>query len=87
MARPDRSLPKLGVVTWLAVLWLVVVIAATLLAPILPIADPSELGIRTRARGRFEGPGVNAWFGADRQGRDLFALMVHGGRPSLTSVR
>ena len=84
MAAPAESTrPKLGVVTWLALLWMALVILGTLLAPILPIADPQELGIRTRERERFEGPGWNAWFGADRSGRDLFSLMLHGGRPSL----
>ena len=38
---------------------------------------------RTGARERYEPPGWNAWFGADRQGRDLFSLMLFGARPSL----
>ncbi|MEM9465219.1 MAG: dipeptide/oligopeptide/nickel ABC transporter permease/ATP-binding protein [Actinomycetota bacterium] len=84
MAPPaDAPRPKLGLVTWLALLWIALVVLGTLLAPILPIADPQELGIRTRERERFESPGWNAFFGADRSGRDLFSLMLHGGRPSL----
>ena len=49
----------------------------------LPIRDPEALGIRTGEVGKFEGPGWNAWFGGDSQGRDLFARVVEGARPAL----
>lgn len=72
-----------GVLFWLSVVWLIVLALGALLAPVLPIADPESLGIRTRERARYESPGANAWFGADGQGRDLFSLVLHGARPSL----
>lgn len=82
-AQPERKRPSLGVIFWLSAVWLALVVFGAVLAPILPITDPNELGIRTGERTRYEAPGSNAWFGADRQGRDLFSLMLHGARPSL----
>lgn len=72
-----------GVLFWLSLVWLAALALGALLAPVLPIADPESLGIRTRERTRYESPGTNAWFGADGQGRDLFSLVLHGARPSL----
>ena len=68
---------------WLAVGWIGVLTAAALLAPILPLRDPDELGIRTTEIARFESPGWNAWFGGDEQGKDLFSNVVWGARPAL----
>ncbi|MDG1877091.1 MAG: dipeptide/oligopeptide/nickel ABC transporter permease/ATP-binding protein [Acidimicrobiales bacterium] len=78
---PER--PKMGVVFWTSVSWILLVIAAAVLADLLPLRDPDALGIRTGEIQRFESPGVNAWFGGDGQGRDLFAQIVHGARPAM----
>ena len=61
MAAPAESTrPRLGIVTWLALLWVALVVVGTVLAPILPIADPQELGIRiaTQADVAATGPGL-----------------------------
>ena len=78
---PER--PKMGVVFWTSVSWILLVVAAAVLADLLPLRDPDALGIRTGEIQRFESPGVNAWFGGDGQGRDLFAQIVHGARPAM----
>jgi peptide/nickel transport system permease protein len=74
---------KRGVLTWLAIGWIVTLVALALLAPILPLRDPEALGIRTAEVARFEGPGANAWFGGDEQGKDLLANVIWGARPAL----
>ena len=73
----------LGLVFWLSAAWIAVLVLLALFADLLPIRDPEELGIISREVEPFEGPGRNAWFGSDGQGRDLFANVVHGARPAL----
>lgn len=68
---------------WFAVGWIGLLTAAAVLAPLLPIRDPDELGIRTTEVARFESPGWNAWFGGDGQGKDLFSNVIWGARPAL----
>jgi len=66
-AQRERAL---GLVFWLSAGWIGMLVVIALLLPVLPIRDPDELGIRTREIARYEGPGWNAWFGGDEQGRD-----------------
>ena len=54
-------------------------VAAAVLAPILPIADPEEIGVG----GRLESPSWDNWFGTDTNGRDMFARTIWGARVSL----
>ena len=77
------GLPQFGVVFWASAVWIVLLVIAALFRDVLPIRDPDEFGIRTREVERFEDPGWNALFGADGQGRDLFARVVAGARPAL----
>ena len=74
---------RLGVTFWLSVAWIVILVFLAIFEDFLPFRDPLALGIRTREVERFEGPGTNAWFGGDGQGRDIFALIVSGVRPAL----
>jgi peptide/nickel transport system permease protein len=69
----------LGIVFWLAVAWLVVVIAAAVLAPVLPIADPEEFA-DSPGLGLFSGDNI---LGTDEGGRDLLARVIWGSRVSL----
>lgn len=61
-------------------LGLVVVLA--LLAPLLPLQDPlaQDLGQRLLP------PSARHWFGTDALGRDIFARVLHGARPTLGIV-
>ena len=70
---------RLGVGFWLAMLWLVVMAFVALFAPLLPIADPTEVGFG----GARESPSFDAWFGTDALGRDVFSRTMHGARISL----
>ena len=74
---------RLGFGGWIGLAWIVLLVVVALLADVLPLRDPNALGVRTREVGRYEGPGWNAWFGGDQQGRDVFARTVHGVRPAL----
>ena len=70
---------RLGVGFWLAMLWLVIMAFVALFAPLLPIADPTEVGFG----GARESPSFDAWFGTDALGRDVFSRTMHGARISL----
>ncbi len=80
---PETRRRGLGVVFWLSAAWIALLVVGAVFADVLPIRDPEERGIRTGEVARFETPGWNAFFGADGQGRDLFANVVHGARPAL----
>lgn len=63
----------------LAVVWLVVLGASALLAPILPLANPDQTDVT-----RLEmGPSWQHWFGTDSVGRDVFSRAIWGSRISL----
>ena len=70
---------RLGVGAWLAIGWLVLVVGAAILAPVLPLDDPQQtVGAITR-----QGPGNGHLLGGDGIGRDVFARLVFGARASL----
>lgn len=69
----------LGVAFWVAIGWLFIVSLIALLAPVLPIDDPGEIG----AGGPREGPSWANWFGTDALGRDVFSRTAWGARISL----
>jgi peptide/nickel transport system permease protein len=56
-----------------------VILAATLLAPLLAATDPLKISMRNT----FRPPDATYWFGTDNLGRDLFSRVLHGGRVSL----
>ena len=64
--------------TLLGLLLVLVVLAGTLLAPVLTGADPAALGTDMLAPPTAEHP-----FGTDDLGRDVFARVLYGGRVSL----
>lgn len=76
-----RKKRKFGVGAWIASAWLVVVIGAALLAPVLPIAAANE---RFPGLAR-QGPGTNGHLlGGDSIGHDLLSRLIWGARNSLT---
>ncbi|MFN8035372.1 MAG: ABC transporter permease [Acidimicrobiia bacterium] len=76
-ARPRRR--GLGIGAWIAIGWLVFLIGAAVLAPLLPLADP-EASNPSIAR---EAPSSAALLGGDANGRDVLARVVYGARGSL----
>ncbi|HEX8804842.1 MAG TPA: ABC transporter permease [Acidimicrobiales bacterium] len=70
----------LGIPAKLAIGWLVLVVLAAILAPILPLDDPNDT-VASIAR---QGPGTEGHIlGGDGLGRDLFSRIVWGARTSL----
>ena len=74
---------RLGVLFWMSAGWIALLVFFAIFRDLLPLRDPEALGIRTREVGKYEGPGTNAFFGSDSQGKDLFARVVEGCRPAL----
>jgi peptide/nickel transport system permease protein len=75
-ARPRR----LGFGARVAIAWLVVLISAAVLAPVLPLADPHATNVDI-AR---SGPSADAPLGGDTSGRDVLSRTIWGARVSLT---
>ncbi len=73
-----RSRDGLGVLAWLAIIWLVGLLILSIIAPLLPIPDPKEV-FPEIAR---QGPSLKHPFGGDTIGRDVFARVVYGTRSS-----
>ena len=61
-----------------SLVFLIVIIALALLAPILPL-DPNT----TDVRNMFQPPSPEHWFGTDDIGRDYLSRVIYGGRVSL----
>lgn len=80
-AAPAKQKRRFGVFFWLAVVWLVLLVALAVLAPVLPFVDDPSDFFPTAFR---TSPSAEHWFGGDAIGRDLFARVVYGGRVSLT---
>lgn len=70
---------RLGFTFWIAIVWLVVVVALALLAPVLPLADPGDTLNGPRASG-FTAQNL---LGTDDGGRDLLSRTIWGSRVSL----
>jgi peptide/nickel transport system permease protein len=70
----------LGLVTWLAMVWLAVVIAAALFADLLPLDSPTDMDMLSRRLP----PDAEHWLGTDSLGRDMLSRIVFGARVSLT---
>jgi peptide/nickel transport system permease protein len=77
---PDAVARKrLGPLFWIATGWVVLLVLAAVLAPVLPIDDPAVAVGRPR-----QGPSSEFWFGTDMIGRDIFSRVIWGARISLT---
>jgi peptide/nickel transport system permease protein len=72
----SNPLTAMGLV--LAVLFVVVALAAPLIAP----HDPLAIDLPHR----LEAPSARSWFGTDEQGRDVFSRVVYGTRISLAAA-
>ena len=75
-----REKRKIGFGFWVSIGWMVLVVIAAFLAPVLPIPDPDQTG----AGGRLDAPNWDNWFGTDTNGRDMFSRTIWGSRVSLT---
>ncbi len=86
---------KLGFGFWLSVFWVVLITLLAVLAPILPIKDPSENFIVTEQTENLRGELVDKpvqppyslsgehWLGTDKDARDMLSRTIFGARISL----
>ncbi len=72
---------RIGVIAWIAIIWLVIVVGAAILAPILPIKDPINGYdyLNTKA-GLFKAGHI---FGTDDSGNDVLSRVIWGAQASL----
>ncbi len=77
--RPARRRRGLGLVFWAAVLWIAIVVAAALLAGVLPLADPDRQALLARRAL----PSAAHLLGTDALGRDILSRVIYGARASL----
>ena len=77
---PVRRKRKLGVLFWIASLWLAIILALAILAPLLPLQNPVDMDMLER-RAAFSS---EHWLGTDGLGRDELARLIFGARVSLT---
>lgn len=80
VSAPVGRKPKLGLLFWIASLWLAVILALAILAPLLPLQNPVDMDMLER-RAALSG---EHWLGTDGLGRDEFARLIFGARVSLT---
>jgi peptide/nickel transport system permease protein len=73
------STKKLGVVGWIAIVWLVLVLGSALFASLLPIPAPNKTFIQQAG----EGPSAGHIFGLDSSGQDMLSRVVYGARASM----
>jgi peptide/nickel transport system permease protein len=70
---------KLGIVGWLAIVWVAAIVLAAVLAPWLPIPKFDEKFIQQAG----DGPSFGHPMGLDGIGQDMFARVIYGARASL----
>jgi peptide/nickel transport system permease protein len=75
-----RRLMGAGIAFWLALAWTVVIVAAAILADLLPLPDPTRMEMLLLR----SPPSVAHWLGTDGLGRDMLARLVYGARISLS---
>jgi peptide/nickel transport system permease protein len=75
----------IGVAGWLSIAWLVLVVGAAILAPILPIDDPKAVTTEIARRGPLAdaGSAPGHLLGGDFNGRDMLSRLIWGGRTTL----
>ena len=68
---------RLGLGFWLPMGWIILIVGAALLAPVLPIKDPTDYFIRPGERPPYP-PSADHWFGTDQDARDMFSRIISG---------
>jgi ABC-type dipeptide/oligopeptide/nickel transport system permease subunit len=60
-------------------LFLLVVVLAAILAPIVTVYDPNKIDTAKQ----LASPSISQWFGTDQVGRDIFSRIIFGARYTL----
>jgi peptide/nickel transport system permease protein len=79
-SEPVRRRRGLGLLFWIAIAWLAIILASAILAPVLPLQNPTDMDMLER-RAAFS---AEHWLGTDGLGRDELARLIFGARASLT---
>lgn len=79
--RPKRKRQPLGIVAWIALVWIALVVVGALLADFLPLAPPDQTNVSSNLMQPFQS--LEHPLGTDGLGRDLLARVVFGSRVSL----
>jgi peptide/nickel transport system permease protein len=70
---------RLGIVGWIAIVWIVAVLGSAVFASMLPIPRPDQKFLAIAG----DGPSLAHPFGLDNIGQDMFARVIYGARASL----
>jgi peptide/nickel transport system permease protein len=76
---PVQRTRRLGALFWIAVGWLVFVVAAAAFANLLPLPSPTDMDMLARRTSM----SATHWLGTDGLGRDELARLIYGARVSL----
>ena len=77
---PVRRTRRLGSLFWMAIGWMIFILAAAALADLLPLPSPTDMDMLERRAPM----SAMHWLGTDGLGRDELARLVYGARISLT---
>jgi peptide/nickel transport system permease protein len=70
---------RLGLVFWMAIVWIVALVTTAAFADVLPLPGPNDMDMLERRAP----PSAAHWLGTDNLGRDVAARLVFGARTSL----
>jgi peptide/nickel transport system permease protein len=77
---PVRRTRRLGSLFWMAIGWMIFILAAAALADLLPLPSPTDMDMLERRAPM----SALHWLGTDGLGRDELARLIYGARVSLT---
>ena len=76
---PARRGRRLGLLFWMAIVWMISVFAVAIFADVLPLPSPTDMDMLEK-RAPFS---AQHWLGTDGLGRDELARVIYGARISL----
>jgi peptide/nickel transport system permease protein len=79
VAAPVRRGRRLGLLFWMAIVWMIFVFAVAIFADVLPLPSPTDMDMLEK-RAPFS---AQHWLGTDGLGRDELARVIYGARISL----
>jgi peptide/nickel transport system permease protein len=78
-AAPERRGRRLGLLFWMAIVWMIFVFAVAIFADVLPLPSPTDMDMLEKRAPL----SAEHWLGTDGLGRDELARVIYGARISL----